>query len=108
MFGEIGAWHSLATVPPGGPIGFGGADGCCVDGAGNVIVATLGSGGITVIAPDGSVVGALAADDPMTTNVALGGPDGSTLFVTLGSSGRLVALDEWPHPLAGALPSLEG
>lgn len=99
--GRVRSWWSLATVPAGGPIGFGSADGCCVDGAGNVLVATIGLGGVSVVSPAGEVVDQLPADDPMTTNVALAG---STVFVTLGSSGRLVALDGWPHPRVERLP----
>lgn len=94
--GVVTGWLSLATIPSGGPIGFGGVDGCCVDASGNVVVATLGSGGVTVVSPDGDVLAQLPMDDPMTTNAAFGGPDGRTLFVTLGSSGRLMAVDGWP------------
>jgi gluconolactonase len=35
--------------------------------------------------------------DPMTTNVAFGGPDRTTAYVTLSGYGRLVSLD-WPRP----------
>jgi gluconolactonase len=103
--GTVAAWHSLATIPSGGPINFGGVDGCCVDGAGNIVVATLGTGGVTVVSPAGVVLGAVPMDDPMTTNVAFGGADGRTLFVTLGSSGRLMAIDGWPHGGAADLPT---
>jgi hypothetical protein len=44
-------------------------------------------------------------DDPMTTNAGFGGRDGRTLFVTLGSSGRLMAVDGWPHAGATELPT---
>jgi gluconolactonase len=33
----------------------------------------------------------------MTTNVAFGGPDRTTAYVTLSGYGRLVSLD-WPRP----------
>ena len=102
--GTVTAWHSLATIPSGGPIDFGGVDGCCVDAAGNIVVATLGTGGVTVVAPDGALLAQLPMDDPMTTNAAFGGPDGRTLFVTLGSSGRLVAVDGWPGEGTPQLP----
>jgi gluconolactonase len=103
--GRVAAWHSLATIPSGGPINFGGVDGCCVDRAGNIVVATIGVGGVTVVSPDGRVVGSIPMDDPMTTNAAFGGRDGRTLFVTLGSSGRLMAVDGWPHEGATELPT---
>lgn len=100
--GQVRAWRSLATVPAGGPIGFGSADGCCVDAEGNIVVATIGGGGVTIFAPTGRMVGEATLDDPMPTNVAFGGPDRRTLYVTCGSSGRLMALDGWPVP--GAFP----
>jgi gluconolactonase len=95
--GVVTAWHSLTTIPSGGPINFGGVDGCCVDGNGNLVAATLGTGGVTVVSPAGEILGQIPMDDPMTTNAAFGGVDGRTLFVTLGSSGRLMAVDGWPH-----------
>jgi gluconolactonase len=35
--------------------------------------------------------------DMMTTNICFGGPDLRTAYITLSSSGRLVAMD-WPCP----------
>lgn len=100
--GDVGAWRSVATVPAGGPIGFGSADGCCVDAEGTIVVATIGRGGVTFVSPRGEIVAeAPLADDPMPTNVAFGGADNTTIFLTCGSSGRLLALDGWPIP--GAL-----
>jgi gluconolactonase len=72
-------------------------DSMAVDSAGNVCVATLMNGGITVIAPDGSRVEHLPFPDPYTTNLCFGGNDLRTAWVTLSSSGRLVA-SEWPRP----------
>ncbi|OBK35613.1 gluconolaconase [Mycobacterium sp. 1245111.1] len=92
--GRLGRGRTFATVPTGGPMNFGGADGLCVDAAGRVIVATIGAGGVTVFAPDGALLGAITADDPMTTNAGLS-PDGRSLFITLASSGRLVSVDDW-------------
>jgi gluconolactonase len=100
--GRVGAWRSVATIPAGGPIGFGSADGCCVDAEGNIVVATIGRGGVTIVSPVGDIVAEAPLDDPMPTNAAFGGPDGTTIFVTCGSSGRLMALDGWPVP--GAKP----
>lgn len=92
--GRLGAARGLATVPSGGPMNFGGADGLCVAPDGMIIVATVGTGGVTAFSPDGQLLGAIAADDPMTTNVALS-HDGCSLFITLASSGRLVVVDDW-------------
>jgi gluconolactonase len=97
--GRLGTARSLATVPSGGPMNFGGADGLCVAADGTIIVATVGTGGVTAISPDGRLLGAIVADDPMTTNVALS-HDGRSLFITLASSGRLVVADDWRAALA--------
>ena len=90
--GVVSRARGLATVPSGGPLNVGGADGLCVDAAGRILVATLGTGGVTVFSPAGELLDAIPADDPMTTNVALS-PDGRTLFMTLASSGRLVSVE---------------
>jgi gluconolactonase len=101
--GEVGAWRSIATVPAGGPIGFGSADGCAVDVAGGIAVATIGLGGVTIVDRDGTVIAAgPVAGDPMPTNVVFGGSSGSTIFVTCGSSGRVLATDDWDVP--GVIP----
>jgi gluconolactonase len=72
-------------------------DSLAVDGAGNVCVATLINGGITVISPDGASVEFIPTGDPLTTNICFGGPDLSTAYITLTGSGKLVAMD-WPRP----------
>ena len=71
-------------------------DSLAVDGEGNVCVATLINGGITVIAPDGEVLRHIPVDDRLATNVCFGGPDHGTAFVTLSSTGRLVSMP-WPY-----------
>ncbi|BBZ20759.1 SMP-30/gluconolactonase/LRE family protein [Mycolicibacterium gadium] len=96
--GRLGSARGLATVPSGGPMNFGGADGLCVAPDGAIIVATVGTGGVTTFSPDGQLLGAIVADDPMTTNVALS-HDGRSLFITLASSGRLVVVDDWRSAL---------
>jgi gluconolactonase len=72
-------------------------DSLAVDGAGNVCVATLANGGITVIAPDGSSAEHIPTGDPLTTNICFGGRDLRTAYITLSGTGRLVATD-WPRP----------
>jgi gluconolactonase len=72
-------------------------DSLAVDAAGNVCVATLVNGGITVISPDGSRVDHVATDDLITTNICFGDEDLRTAFVTLSSTGRLVSM-QWPGP----------
>ncbi|HVS15690.1 MAG TPA: SMP-30/gluconolactonase/LRE family protein [Thermoanaerobaculia bacterium] len=72
-------------------------DSMAVDADGNVCVATLVHGGITVIAPDGEVLEHLPTGDPLTTNLCFGGPGRRTAWITLSSTGRLAAL-EWKRP----------
>ena len=71
-------------------------DSLAVDAAGNLCVATLFNGGITVISPDGGKIEHVPMPDRYTTNLCFGGPELRTAFVTLSLSGRLVAL-EWPR-----------
>ncbi len=73
-------------------------DSMAVDALGNVLVATLLHGGITVVSPDGSLVSHVPLPDRYVTNLCFGGPDRRTLFVTLSGSGRLIAIDDWPVP----------
>ena len=72
-------------------------DSLAVEEDGNVCVATLIHGGITVIAPDGGAIEHVPLPDLYTTNICFGGPDLCTAYITLSNSGRLVAL-EWPRP----------
>jgi gluconolactonase len=68
-----------------------------VDGDGNVVVATLVTGALSVIAPDGELLDQVILGDPMVTNVCFGGPDLTTAFVTLSGTGRLASFP-WPRP----------
>lgn len=70
-------------------------DSLAVDGEGNVCVGTLSNGGVTVISPDGASVQHLAIDDLLVTNIAFGGADLRTAYVTASGTGRLLAFD-WP------------
>jgi gluconolactonase len=72
-------------------------DSLAVEEGGNICVATIGHAGITVVAPDGKLVEHVPTDDPFTTNIAFGGPDMRTAYVTLGGTGRLVSR-RWPRP----------
>jgi gluconolactonase len=71
-------------------------DSLAVDAVGNICVATLITGAITSIAPDGRIVRQVAMPEPVTTNICFGGPDMRTAYVTLSGTGGLVALD-WPE-----------
>lgn len=68
-----------------------------VDAAGNICVATLVTGAISVIAPDGRLLRVVKLPDPMTTNICFGGPELGTAWVTLSGSGQLVELP-WTGP----------
>ena len=50
-------------------------DSLAVDADGNICVATLITGCITVIGPDGEVLEQVPTGDPITTNICFGGPD---------------------------------
>lgn len=71
-------------------------DSMAVDDAGNVCVATLINGGITVISPDGKSIDHIPMPDPITTNICFGGPNLRTAYITLLATGKLVAID-WPR-----------
>jgi gluconolactonase len=71
-------------------------DSLAIDGEGNVCVATLINGGITVISPQGEVLQHIAVDDRITTNICFGGPDNQTAYITASSTGRLLAM-KWPY-----------
>src|SRR6266700_4195591 len=72
-------------------------DSMAVEANGNVCVATLVSGCISVIAPDGTLVEQVPTGDRVTTNIAFGGPQLKTAYITLSGKGELIAMD-WPRP----------
>ena len=90
-FGPVGG-QLLCGLP-----GFQLFDSLAVEGAGNICVATLVNGGITVIAPHGEVLEHVPTGDPLTTNICFGGPDLRTAYVTCSGTGKLMVL-EWPRP----------
>jgi len=98
--GEVAEGMPLA--PGGGTLlaglpGFQLLDSLAVDADGNVCVATLVNGGITVLSTFGEVLEHVATGDPLTTNICFGGRDGRTAFITCSGTGRLVAV-EWARP----------
>ncbi|TRW79696.1 SMP-30/gluconolactonase/LRE family protein [Mycolicibacterium sp. 018/SC-01/001] len=92
--GIIAGAEGFVTVPSGGPLNVGGADGLCVASDGTVLVAVLGTGGVAAYSPAGELLGLVPADDPMTTNMTLSA-DESTMYVTLASTGRLLIVEDW-------------
>ena len=65
---------------------------------GNLCIASLVYGGITVVERGGRFVEFVLLPDPPCTNISFGGLDLKTAFVTLSGFGRLVSL---PWPRAG-------
>ncbi len=86
-----GGWL-VAGVP-----GYQQFDSLALDADGNICVATLMNGGITIISPDGSDVEHVPMPDLYTTNICFGGAGLQTAYITLSTSGRLVAT-EWRRP----------
>ena len=72
-------------------------DSLAVDSAGHICVATLITGAVSDISPDGTSVTQYKLPDPMVTNVCFGGKDLRTAFATLSMTGKLVSF-EWPRP----------
>lgn len=113
--GRVWAWDvaaagqlARADGPPRGPVGatllhgFGGyqlLDSLAVDGVGNVCVATLITGAISIISPGGELLDQVKVPepDPLVTNICFAGANSHTAFIT--SSGRgLLYRTQWPYP----------
>jgi gluconolactonase len=82
--------------------GFGGyqlLDSLAVDAEGSIAVATLVTGAISVVAPDGRLLRQVhvPGDDPFVTNVCFGDAGERIAYVTSSGRGCLYALD-WPCP----------
>jgi gluconolactonase len=96
------AKRHVSQAPHGGRLvcglpGYQRFDSLAVDADGNICVATLASGCISVISPKGEVVNQVATGDPMTTNICFGGKDLKTAFITLSGRGQVVTM-EWNRP----------
>lgn len=72
-------------------------DSLAVDAAGNVCVATLIDGGITVLSPTGGDPEFVPMPDRITTNICFGGAHLQTAYITLSSTGQLVSMP-WKTP----------
>ena len=97
----------LAPVPPfdstvclAGLPGYQLLDSLAIDGDGNVCVATLVNGGITIISPDGANTTHIPTGDLLTTNICFGDSDGSgeyrDAYITASSTGKLLHM-RWPN-----------
>lgn len=85
----------LAALP-----GYAMLDSMAVDADGNVCVANIPDGGISVLSPAGELIEQHPLPDTFVTNICFGGPGLQTAFITLSSAGQLVSM-AWPR---GGLP----
>jgi gluconolactonase len=81
----------------GGPTGYQRFDSMAVEANGNICVASLVNGGISVFSPEGGLIEFHGASEGYCTNICFGGPDMQTAYITLSGYGTLVAVD-WPRP----------
>ena len=72
-------------------------DSLAVDAAGNICVATLIDGGVTVLSPAGGEPQFVPMPDRITTNICFGGENLQTAYITLSSTGQLVTMP-WETP----------
>ncbi|MBR0649823.1 SMP-30/gluconolactonase/LRE family protein [Roseomonas terrae] len=92
------AWPSTA----GGRVicqfpGFRRLDSLAIAASGNIIVATLVAGEITTVSPAGEILRVVKMPERMPTNICFGGADMRTAYITLSTTGKLVAM-EWDEP----------
>ena len=100
VFGFVGR----ATITGPGTVsytlitnGIGTASQMTWDNSGNIIVATLVAGEITTISPAGEILRVVKMPERMPTNICFGGADMRTAYITLSTSGKLVAM-QWDEP----------
>lgn len=96
------ARRSAGPAPHGGRLvcglpGYQRLDSLAVDSIGNICVATLHTGCISVINPAGALLSQIPTGDPMTTNICFGGPDLKTAYITLSGRGQLMEMP-WERP----------
>jgi gluconolactonase len=72
-------------------------DSLAVDANGNICVATLITGHVTVISPSGQVLRQVKMPDIYPTNICFGGTGLRKAYVTLAGTGQLVTMG-WPQP----------
>ncbi|RAH97469.1 gluconolaconase [Acuticoccus sediminis] len=105
-FSIVGPGEVAVEVRPGArhgghlaasPTGLRGFDSLAVEADGSVAVAQIYTGAIVVFAPDGSVVEEVPMPDAYATNIAFGGEDMTTAYITLSSTGQLVRMP-WSRP----------
>jgi len=81
--GNVGKKHLLIEFPDFG------MDGMRCDIKGNLYIARFGKGTVVKVSPEGQVVQEITLTGKRPTNVAFGGKDGKTVYVTLQDKGNL-------------------
>ncbi len=94
---ELVPWPS----PTGGKLvhglpGFQRFDSLALEAGGNICVATLVRGGISVFSPEGEWLEFHEAPEGYSTNICFGGKDMRTAYITLAGYGQLMKV-EWPR-----------
>lgn len=79
-----------------GPQGYQRFDSMALEDNGNICVASLVHGGVSVFTPGGELIEFWEAPEPYCTNIAFGGPDMRKAYITLSGYGRLIEVD-WPR-----------
>ena len=108
--GRLWSWDIVGPgeLKPGPPLEGGGDlviglprfqlfDSLAMEANGNICVATLVTGAITVISPEGREIEQVRMPDPLVSNLCFGGPAMQTAYITLSGTGRLVEMD-WERP----------
>jgi gluconolactonase len=70
-------------------------DSLAIDSLGNICIATLVTGYISVVAPDGQLLRRIKMPSIFPTNICFGGEALTTAFITLSDIGHLIAM-RWP------------
>jgi sugar lactone lactonase YvrE len=81
--GDVSNRRQLVTFPDFG------VDGMRCDTAGNLYLARIGKGTVAEISPEGKIVREIVLTGKKPTNVAFGGGDGRTIYVTMMDGGNL-------------------
>jgi gluconolactonase len=94
VLGEQPSYQSGAVIA--NLAGYQMVDSLAVEASGNVCVATLMNGGITVFTPEGETEH-VPFPDLLTTNICFGGEDMRDAWITCSSTGKLFKT-RWPRP----------
>lgn len=89
--GKLGAGREFYRIPPGTRETIGG-DGLTVDAKGNLYVVIPARAAVFVLSPEGKPLGQIRFPE-RTSNCALGGKDGKTLFVTASSGVYAISVE---------------